>query len=50
MRDQIHRILTQARLELLQVDMDQIVSEAVFAKNIMTTVHGVSPYVAVFGR
>jgi hypothetical protein len=50
LRDQLHKILAQARLEKLELNFNRILSEAVFAKNILTTVHGVSPYMAVFGR
>ena len=50
MRTQVHKILAQARAEKLSLDPDRLVAEAVYAKNIMTSVHGVSPYVAVYGR
>ncbi len=50
LRTQIHKILGQARAEKLELDSDRLVAEAVYAKNIMTSIHGVSPYVAVYGR
>jgi len=50
LRTQIHKILAQARAEKLELDPDRLVAEAVYAKNIMTSIHGVSPYVAVYGR
>ena len=50
MRDQIHKILAQARLEKIKLDSQRMLAEAVYAKNIMTSVHGVSPYVALYGR
>ena len=50
LRDQIHKILAQARLEKISLDPQRMLAEAVYAKNIMTSVHGVSPYVALYGR
>ena len=50
MRDQIHKILAQARAENISLDSHRMLAEAVYAKNIMTSIHGVSPYVALYGR
>ena len=49
-RDQIHKLLAQCKLENITVNPSQIISEAVYVKNILTSVHGVSPYVALYGR
>lgn len=49
-RDQIHKILAQSRLEKISLDPQRMLAEAIYAKNIMTSVHGVSPYVALYGR
>ena len=50
LRDQMHKLLAQAKLEKLTIVPSQMISEAVYAKNILTSVHGVSPYVALYGR
>lgn len=50
LRDQVHKILAQARLEKISLNPHRMIAEAVYAKNIMTSVHGVSPYVALYGR
>ena len=50
LRDMIHKILGQARSENLACEFDDILSEAVFCKNIFVNVGGFSPFQAVLGR
>ena len=50
LRDVIHKIMAQAKLEKISLDSRRMISEAIYAKNIMTSIHGTSPYVALFGR
>ena len=50
LRSQIHKLLAQAKLEKLTISPSNMISEAVYVKNILTSVHGVSPYVALYGR
>ena len=50
LRDALHRMLAQARSEKLLVDFEDVLSEATYAKNVMLSINGTSPYVALFGR
>ena len=50
LRDQIHKIQSQLQVEGITVNFEDVVSEAVYAKNVMTSVGGYSPYQALFGR
>ena len=50
LRDMIHKILGQARSENLACEFSDILSEAVFCKNIFVNVGGYSPFQAVLGR
>jgi hypothetical protein len=49
-RDLYHKLSTQAQHERLTVEPSDILSEAVFAKNVLTNVGGYSPFQALFGR
>ena len=50
LRQQLHRLCGQARSEGLNLAFADLLSEAVLAKNALLTVHGTTPYEAVFGR
>ena len=50
LRRQIHLMDSDATNHGLRVDFEQILSEAVFAKNILLTYGGWSPYEALYGR
>ena len=50
LRQLIHRIAAQLKLEGLPVNMQDVVSEAVVAKNSLLVINGVTPYTAVLGR
>ena len=50
LRDMIHKILGQARSENLAFEISDVLSEAVFCKNIFVNIGGYSPFQAVFGR
>ena len=49
MRQQISKLHSQALREQLRVDFEQVMDEAVMAKNQLLTVGGVTPYQAVLG-
>ena len=50
LRDQLHKILAQARAESITIDFEDILSEGTFVKNAMLQIAGTSPYVALLGR
>ena len=50
LRRQIHLINTNAEQEGLRASLSAVLSEAVFAKNVLFNTGGASPYEAVFGR
>jgi hypothetical protein len=49
-RDLYHKLSTQAQHERLTVEPSDILSEAVFAKNVLTNVGGHIRFQALFGR
>ena len=50
LRTQFKHVKAQCILEGLQVDDSEILSEALYSKNTMLSIHGKSPYQAVIGR
>ena len=50
LRRQVHLCDSQATTEGLRVSFEQVLSEALYAKNILLTYGGHSPYEALFGR
>ena len=50
LRQQYNRNRTQAREEGIRVTKTDLLDESVYVLNAMTSVHGQTPYVAVFGR
>ena len=50
LRDLLHKLTSQIRVEKLQVEINDVLSQAIFAKNVLTNVAGFSPFLAVFGR
>eukprot|EP00971_Amphidinium_carterae_P271540 5387674-Amphidinium_carterae.1 len=50
LRQQIHRTLSQLQSERIVVPFEDVLSEAVLAKNVLLTVGGSSPYEGLFGR
>jgi hypothetical protein len=48
LRDLLHRLLLQARSEKPHVEFNDVLSQTIHAKNVLTNVGGHSPYVAVF--
>ena len=50
LRRQVHLCDSQATTEGLRVNFEQVLSEAVYAKNILLNYGGHSPYEALFGR
>ena len=50
LRQQYHRIRSQANHEGLNVTKVQLLDESLFACNAMLAVHGTTPYEALFGR
>ena len=46
----LHRMLSQIKVEKMTVPWKMVLAEAMFAKNILLSVNGISPYVALFGR
>ena len=51
LRDQLHKIQSQLTAEkIVGVSVNEILSEAIFAKNAFVQIHGTTPYQAVLGR
>ena len=50
LRSSIHKIMTQLHHDGVAMPFNQILAQATFVINALSTVSGVSPYVAVFGR
>jgi hypothetical protein len=50
LRDLIHKVGEECRRSLLDVPFTEIVAESVFAKNSLSYINGISPYMAVLGR
>ena len=50
LRDLLHRIMAQLKVENLTMNMEDVLAEAVAAKNSLLVINGVTPYTAVFGR
>ena len=50
LRQHVHRILAQTRLEGLIVSVEDVIAEATFAKNALLQCNGATPYVALLGR
>jgi len=50
LRDTLHKVEDQCKLEGLVVNKEHVLSEATFAKNAFVQVQGQSPYTAVLGR
>ena len=49
LRDTVHRIVEQCKLEGFEMPFPQILGEAVFAGNCLITVNGSTPYQNVYG-
>ena len=49
-RDVIHKMVDQLKVEGIKMPFKQILAEAVFITNAMLTINNTSPYAAVYGR
>ena len=50
LRQQYHRCRSQSREEGLKITKEELLDESVLALNSMVSVHGSTPYAALFGR
>ena len=50
LRSQFHKVEGQAIADGLRVDVSEMLSESLFAKNVLCVVGGYSPYQALYGR
>eukprot|EP00974_Lingulodinium_polyedra_P072243 6992178-Lingulodinium_polyedra.AAC.1 len=50
LRDQLHKVDTQFRVEELDVPFKYGLAEATLVGNCLLTVHGNTPYMALYGR
>eukprot|EP00974_Lingulodinium_polyedra_P122505 11183094-Lingulodinium_polyedra.AAC.1 len=50
LRDQVHKVDTQFRVEELDVPFKYRLAEATLAGNCLLTVNGSTPHVALYGR